>query len=873
MNSAKILKVFFIIFFMYSYNLFSQPVVLQNYPKVGPTIGGNAVNIQGNDFTGASAVFFGSKPAVSFSVINDSLITAIAPPETPKTINIFITTPTGTSSVSKASSYTYQGFWFAYTTQFSSNTVVPINTNSNIPSASIIVGNSPSSVAITPDGTTAYINVSGANSTVAIDIATNTIIGLPIPVGSNPQGIAISPDGRMVYTANYGSHDVTPIDLTTNPPTPMTPIPAGANPLSIAITPNGQFAYVVNTSIGNVTIIDLTSQTPLLTTTITGGRPVAVIASPNGTRVYVTGVQLNLLREISTSTNTIVRVTALPGPGLNALTITSDASKLFITNTFDASITPFDLVTNTAGPNIVSDLRPDAIALTSDQTRAYVAHEQSNNVGIIDLTLTPPVNTLYIPVGSPTGDITVTPDQAPFAFFTTNLAPAGISSTFDASDSVSPVGSIASYSWDFGDGTTIVTTTPIITHTYTNAGIHTVTLIVTNTAGTSLLQVFTGQTVRNNGGSNAIDVQSINILFPPPILTNLTPNSGFAPGGNQITITGLNFTDTIAVLFGSTSATNFTVLSDTTIVVTVPPGIGVVDVTVVTPFGITAITLADQYKYISLPPPVLTNLTPNSGFAPGGNQVTITGLNFTGTAAVLFGSTPATNFTVLSDTTIVATVPPGIGVVNITIITPFGTTAIILADQYTYVSLPPPVLTNLTPNSGFTPGGNQVTITGLNFTGTTAVLFGSTPATNFTVLSDTTIVATVPPGIGVVNVTVVTLFGTTTITLAYQYIYVLSINPTPLPPTGFRGIIEENNFLNKTEYVLKLKWHASISANIILYRIYKDGKLIKEISAQSHLLYALYVHSKNTHKDYEISAVDTNNLESSRIKARIKVKH
>lgn len=696
MNSAKTFKFFFIILFMHSYALFSQPFVSQISPKTGSTIGGTAVNIQGSGFTGANTVFFGSKPAVSFNVISDNLITAIAPPETPETINIFITTSTGTSIASKASSYTYQGFWFVYTTQFASNTIVPINTNTNIPSGSIIVGNSPSSVAITPDGTTAYVNVSGNNSTVAIDIATNTIIGLPIPVGSNPQGIAISPDGSMAYVANYGSNNVTPIDLTTNPPTPRAPIPVDVNPLSIAITPNGQFAYVVNTTSGNVTIIDLATQTPLPTTISTGGRPVAVIASPNGTRMYVTGVQFNRLREISTATNTIVRVTSLAGPGLNALTITSDATELFITNTFDASITPFDLVNNIAGPDIASDVRPDAIVLTPDQTLAYVAHEQSNNVGIVNLTLNPPVTILNIPVGNRTGDITVTPDQAPFAFFNSNLGTAGTPSTFDASDSVSPVGSIATYSWDFGDGTTIETTMPIITHTYANAGLYTVTLVVTNTAGTSLLQVFTGQTVRNNGSLNAIDVQTINIILLPPVLTNLTPNSGF------------------------------------------------------------------------------------------------------------------------------------------------------------------------------TPGGNQVIITGLNFTGATAVLFGSTPASTFTVLSDTTIAATVPPGMGVVNVTVVTRFGTSAITPAAQYTYVPSIIPAPLPPTDFRGIIKKNEFLNKTEYVLKLKWKASVSANIILYRIYKNGKLIKEISAQSPLVYTPCVHSNNTHIDFEISAVDANNLESGRLKANVR---
>ncbi|MBA3922401.1 MAG: IPT/TIG domain-containing protein, partial [Nostocaceae cyanobacterium] len=185
------------------------------------------------------------------------------------------------------------------------------------------------------------------------------------------------------------------------------------------------------------------------------------------------------------------------------------------------------------------------------------------------------------------------------------------------------------------------------------------------------------------------------------------------------------------------------------------------------------------------------------------------------------------------------------------------------------ILLPPPVITNLNPNFGFANGGNQVTITGLNFTSATAVLFGSTQATNVTIISDTTIVATVPPGTGLINVTVITPFGTTALTPADQYTYIPVINPAPLPPTHFRGVIKENEFLTQTEYVLKLKWKASPTANVVLYRIYKNGKLIKEISAKSHLRVAFHVHSENTHKVYEISAVDVNNVESTRVKAEI----
>lgn len=57
-------------------------------------------------------------------------------------------------------------------------------------------------------------------------------------------------------------------------------------------------------------------------------------------------------------------------------------------------------------------------------------------------------------------------------------------------------------------------------------------------------------------------------------------------------------------------------------------------------------------------------------------------------------------------------------------------------------------------------GGTVVTLEGTGFTGTTAVDFGATPATAFTVVSDSEITATSPAGTGTVNVTVTNADGT-----------------------------------------------------------------------------------------------------------------
>ena len=55
-------------------------------------------------------------------------------------------------------------------------------------------------------------------------------------------------------------------------------------------------------------------------------------------------------------------------------------------------------------------------------------------------------------MGNNPSAIAITPDQAPTAAFTSVPGSPGSPTHFDASASVSPVGSIASYAWKFGDG-------------------------------------------------------------------------------------------------------------------------------------------------------------------------------------------------------------------------------------------------------------------------------------------------------------------------------------------------------------------------------------------------------------------------------------
>jgi large repetitive protein len=88
----------------YTYAL--PPMVSSILPSNGLPSGGNTVTIDGESFTGATSVTFGSTPA-SFTLLSDTEILATAPAGAAGTVSVIVTTPLGSSSSVFTSQYTY----------------------------------------------------------------------------------------------------------------------------------------------------------------------------------------------------------------------------------------------------------------------------------------------------------------------------------------------------------------------------------------------------------------------------------------------------------------------------------------------------------------------------------------------------------------------------------------------------------------------------------------------------------------------------------------------------------------------------------------------------------------------------------------------
>ena len=425
--------------------------------------------------------------------------------------------------------------WTAYVANEAGGSVTPIDTATNTAGPAIPVGTEPEAVAITPDGQTAYVANFGSSTVTPIDTALNTTGGMAIPVGADPKAVAITPDGQTAYIANYVGDTVTPIDTATNKAGPA--IPAGTAPKAVAITPDGRTAYVTN--FYNVTPIDIATNKPGTSIPV-GTAPDAVAITPDGRTAYVANFGDGTVSPIDIATNTAGM--AIPvGTDPYAVAITPDGQTAYVANAGANTVTPIDVATNTPGPAVPVGTGPYAVAITPDGRTVYVANFGSDSVTPIDIA----TNTagMPIPVGSGPAAVAIVPDQAPAASFSVVAGTAGSASAFDASGSASAVGRIVSYQWSFGDGQTATSTLPQTSHLYASAGRYTATLTVTDSAGTSLGQMFTGQTASNNGGPAAMTSHTVTVTPPPvppqsPVATvrpvpPVSPQSTTASFGDQ----------------------------------------------------------------------------------------------------------------------------------------------------------------------------------------------------------------------------------------------------------------------------------------------------------------------------------------------------
>ncbi len=237
-------------------------------------------------------------------------------------------------------------------------------------------------------------------------IAQNRVIAT-IPVGNSPAGLAITPDGTLAYVANNnnagiaGGDTVSVLDVVNNTSDATISDASFNEPYSVTISPDGTTAYVTNSNSSTVTIIDIDSNT--VSGTITGfDGPSGLVINPVTPNIayvnnygYAGGVGSGngtTVRVVNLDTNLIVGLPITVGQAPAGLAITPDGAYVYVINYVDGNAgTGTVSVIRTSDNSVVSTISgfsgPFSIAITPNGSYAYVTNFGSNNFSPVGTTV------------------------------------------------------------------------------------------------------------------------------------------------------------------------------------------------------------------------------------------------------------------------------------------------------------------------------------------------------------------------------------------------------------------------------------------------------------------------------------------------------
>ena len=734
-----------------------EPVITSFTPERAST--GTVVLISGRNFTGATTVQFGDTanisgaPAQSFTVLSDTLISAVVGDGASGSVRV--TTPTGTATRAGFTFVIPPPFIASFTpTLFVASTTITI-TGRNF------VGN----------GYTTQLVLVGNNAATIVSVTPTTLVVRSPAMISSTSLSVITPGGTA--TACCLTLPQTMMPMLPQPPRILGFSPASSG-VGGTITIRGEnFIGTTDVRFGGVAAAsfrvisgteiqaivgagatgELSVRTPVGLATFNGftfilpPQPIITSFSPStgaaGDTVRVRGQYLqtvsaftvmgdpNITVNATFTTSGDTLVTAVLGTGqsfslgtINLRTLGGTARATGFTFIAAPVITSFSPVIAGTGDAVVingagfDNVQSVAFGIPPNlvQAASYVVNSPSRITASLSTGATGSVVVVTRGGNASRSGFTFAPVPT-ITRFTPDSARAGETVRIVGSGFISQaaVGSLS-----FGG-------VRAASFTVVSDSVITATLAQTGATG-SISLTTPGGTAQRSG---------FVFLAPLPTITSFTPQQ--ASVGDIVTINGTNLNGATSVSFGGRAAASFLVSSPTQIVARVSNGTSGT-ITIQTPGG-----RATAPNFVFIPaPPVVTSFSPDS--AAASQTITLRGRDFSGITVVRFsvGGTAlaAQSFSVANDSTITARVP-ALGtsrvMATISVQSPNGT-----GSREGLRFVPAPTISAFSPASAT--AGTTVVITGTNLSAATAVRFGGTNAHSFLVQSDTQITAVVGSG-------------------------------------------------------------------------------------------------------------------------------
>lgn len=277
------------------------------------------------------------------------------------------------------------------------------------------VGISPQAVAVSPDGSKAYVANNDSGSVSEVNTLTGAVLRT-FTVGYKPSALAVTSDGREVFVTNYLDNTVTEIRLSDGITNTFL---VGHWPTSIAISADNTVAYVTNSDSDSVSVIAITtdpetSWSTLVANVIVDGGPSAIALSPDGDTGYITLDQYNQFVSVDLTNSTFPVVKSI-GVGSNptSVVVSSDAQAAFVGDGAEDTVTAVWLNESTSAAMLIDGVvpvgdKPNALTFSPDMVHLYVTNSLDGTVSILNTSALLVEETLD--VSTFTGGVAVSPD-------------------------------------------------------------------------------------------------------------------------------------------------------------------------------------------------------------------------------------------------------------------------------------------------------------------------------------------------------------------------------------------------------------------------------------------------------------------------------
>jgi YVTN family beta-propeller protein len=197
-----------------------------------------------------------------------------------------------------------------------------------------------------------------------------------VPVGQVPTDVAFSPDGTWAYVTNQWAHTVGIVDARTT--RQVHAVPVSGDPFRVAVGPEGQQIYVT-TNTGNLVLIDPAMRRVGRTVHL-GGNLNGLSINAAGTRVYVGDVG-GAVYELDAAGDVLRRL-VVPGRP-QGLGLSADGRELYAAGE-DGDLIVVDLETGADIARVALGAGGFGLAVTPDQTEIWVTAPTAGRVFVLD---------------------------------------------------------------------------------------------------------------------------------------------------------------------------------------------------------------------------------------------------------------------------------------------------------------------------------------------------------------------------------------------------------------------------------------------------------------------------------------------------------